>query len=107
MAKRLLAVIVVILMCIGGAKALTPEELHQQIQYALEGVRQAELKLKQKAPRLADIWIKEKTNEEGHKAEVTLRQLYPKEYMEYLIARSNLDDLLYTQFLMFANGTPK
>jgi hypothetical protein len=104
MLKKILALVAVLFMCCGGASAITPEEIHEQIQYAVEIVRQAELRLKRLAPRLTDIWITERTNDEGHAAEVELRRLYPKEYMEYIVARSNLDDLLYTQYLMFANG---
>lgn len=97
-------IVVAILICFGGATAITPEEIKEQIKYAVENLNQCELKLKLRAPRLTEIWITEKTNDEGHAAEVELRRLYPKEYMDYIVARSDLDDLLYTQYLIFANG---
>lgn len=86
------------------AEAITPEEIHEQIQRAYENLQRAELRLKLRAPHLADFWMKEFTNEDGHQAELELRRLYPKEYNEYVSAKIDLDDLLYTQFLMFANG---
>ena len=105
--KSIICTLVAILICFGGVAAITPEEIHQQIQDAIEILRQTELKLKLRAPRLAEIWITERTNDEGHAAEVELRRLYPKEYMDYIVAQSNLDDLLYTQYLIFANGKPQ
>lgn len=86
------------------AEAITPEEIHEQIKYAIVLLRQAEHRLRLKNPELTNTFIKERTNDDGHDAEVTLRRLYPKEYTEYIAAKSILDDLLYTQYLMFANG---
>lgn len=87
-----------------SVSAITPQEIQEQIKYALQILRQAELKLKELDPTLAHLLFTERTNEDGHDAEVTIRTLYPKEYMEYLEAKANLDDLLYTQYLIFANG---
>lgn len=86
------------------AEAITPEEIHEQIRYAIVLVRQAEQRLRLKNPELTNTFIKERTNDDGHDAEVMLRNLFPREYAEYIDAKSVLDDLLYTQFLMFANG---
>ena len=102
--KKIICTLAAFLLCLGAANAMTPAEVQEQIQRALEVVKRAEMKLRLRAPRLTDIWIKEKTNDEGHAAEVELRRLYPQEYMEYIAARANLDDLLYTQYLIFANG---
>lgn len=102
--RKIICTLTAFLLCLGAVSAITPTELQEQIQRALETIRQAELKLRLRAPHLTDIWIKEKTNDEGHAAELELRRLYPKEYMDYIVARSDLDDLLYTQYLIFANG---
>lgn len=88
-------------------KAITPEEIHEQIRYAIVLLRQAEQRLRLKNPELTNTFILERTNDDGHDAEVMLRRLYPKEYSEYINAKSTLDDLLYTQYLMFANGKPE
>lgn len=102
--KKVICTLAAILICLGCVSAITPEELHEQIRYAIVLVRQAEQRLRLKNPELTNSFIKERTNDEGHEAEIMLRRLYPKEYMEYLEAHSNLDSLLYTQYLMFANG---
>lgn len=100
---RIVCTLIALCLCCGSVGAITPEELHEQIKQAYIEVKQAELRLKLKAPHLTEFWIRENTNEEGHKAELEIRLLYPKEYMEYISAKIDLDDLLYTQFLMFAN----
>jgi len=105
--KSIICTLAAILICLGGVAAITPEEIHEQIRYAIVLVRQAEQRLRLKNPELTNTFIKERTNDEGHEAETTLRRLYPKEYTEYIAAKSILDDLLYTQYLMFANGKPK
>lgn len=102
--KRVVCTWVALCLCFGSISAIKPEEIQEQIKYALEIVRQTELRLKELNPELTNIWITERTNEEGHRAEVELRNLYPREYMAYLAAKSNLDDLLYTQYLIFVNG---
>ena len=102
--KRIFCTFLAVFFCVGTAKSITPDELHEQIKQAYIDVKQAELRLKLKAPHLTEFWIRENTNEEGHKAELELRRLYPKEYMDYITAKIDLDDLLYTQYLMFANG---
>lgn len=89
------------------AESITPEEIHEQIKYAIVLVRQAEQRLRLKNPELTNTFILERTNDDGHDAEVMLRRLYPKEYSEYINAKSALDDLLYTQYLMFANVKPE
>ena len=105
--RKIICTLTVFLLCFGSVNAITPAEVQEQIQRALETIKQAELKLRLRAPHLTDIWIREKTNDEGHAAEVELRRLYPKEYMDYIVARSDLDDLLYTQYLIFVNGKAK
>lgn len=102
--RRVFCTLIAILICLGSVAAITPEELHEQIKYAIVLVRQAEQRLRLKNPELTNTFIKERTNDEGHDAEVTIRRLYPKEYTEYIAAKSILDDLLYTQYLMFVNG---
>lgn len=87
-----------------SVSAINPQEIQEQINYALQILRQAELKLKELDHTLANLLFTEHTNDDGHDAEVTIRTLYPKEYMDYLEAKANLDDLLYTQYLIFANG---
>lgn len=104
MIKKIISYIILMAMLSIQATALTPQELQEQIQIAYSNLQKAELRLKLRAPHLADFWMKEFTNEDGHQAELELRRLYPKEYNEYLSAKIDLDDLLYTQFLMFANG---
>lgn len=104
MVKKIICILAAVLICVGCVKAMTPEELNKQIKDAFITLQQAELKLKLRAPRLADFWIRERTNDEGHAAEMEIRRLFPKEYKEYIDARSDLDDLLYTQYLMFVNG---
>ena len=108
MIKRIFGAIIAILLCAGSVTtAITPEEIHEQIKYAIVLLRQAEQRLRLKNPELTNTFIKERTNDDGHDAEVMLRNLFPKEYSEYITARSVLDDLLYTQYLMFANGKPE
>ena len=104
---RIVCTLIALCLCCGSVGAITPEEIHEQIRYAIVLVRQAEQRLRLKNPELTNTFIKERTNDEGHDAEVTLRRLYPKEYTEYIAAKSILDDLLYTQYLMFANGKPQ
>ena len=101
---RIVCTWVALCLCCGSVGAITPEEIHEQIRYAIVLVRQAEQRLRLKNPELTNSFIKERTNDEGHDAEVALRRLFPKEYMEYLEAKSNLDSLLYIQYLMFVNG---
>ena len=105
--KSIICTLVAILICLGGVAAITPEEINEQIRYAYNLVKHTELVLMLRAPRLTELWLREKTNDEGHEAEIELRRLYPQEYMDYVSAKVDLDDLLYTQFLMFANGTPQ
>lgn len=107
MIKKILYSLILFLLCSWSVIAITPQEIQEQIKYALEIVRQAELRLKELNPELTNIWITERTNEEGHDADITLRRLYPKEYNEYIAAKSILDDLLYTQYLIFVNGKPQ
>ena len=102
--RRVFCTLIAILICLGSVAAITPEELHEQIKYAYNLVKHTELVLMLRAPRLTELWLREKTNDEGHEAEIELRRLYPQEYMDYVSAKVDLDDLLYTQFLMFANG---
>lgn len=104
MIKKIISCIVLMAMLSIQSVAMTQQELDEQIQRAYNDLQRAELRLKLRAPRLADFWMKEFTNEEGHAAGLELRRLYPKEYNEYVSAKIDLDDLLYTQFLMFANG---
>lgn len=104
MIKKIISYIILMAMLSIQSVAITQQELDEQIQRAYMNLQRAELRLKLRAPRLADFWMKEFTNEEGHTAGLELRRLYPKEYNEYVSAKIDLDDLLYTQFLMFANG---
>lgn len=104
MIKKIISYIILMAMLSIQSVAITQQELGEQIQRAYMNLQRAELKLKLRAPHLADFWMKEFTNEDGHQAELELRRLYPKEYNEYVSAKIDLDDLLYTQFLMFANG---
>lgn len=104
MIKKIISYVILMAMLSIQSVAITQQELDEQIQRAYMNLQRAELKLKLRAPRLADFWMKEFTNEEGHQAELELRRMYPKEYNEYVSAKIDLDDLLYTQFLMFANG---
>lgn len=107
MFKKIISCILFSVMLSSQVLSITPEEIHEQIRYAIVLLRQAEQRLRLKNPELTNTFIIESTNDEGHDAEVMLRGLYPKEYMEYIEAKSNLDSLLYTQYLMFANGIPK
>lgn len=102
--RKVFCTLAVIPICIWGVKSITPEELEKKISHAQTVFDAAELKLKLRAPRLTDFWLREKTNEEGHKAELEIRRLHPKEYMDYITAKIDLDDLLYTQYLIFVNG---
>ena len=85
--------------------AITPQELDEQIHHAQDNLQRAELQLRLRAPNLSELWLKEFTNDDGHDAEVEIRRLFPKEYMDYITAKIDLDDLLYTQYLMFVNCT--
>jgi hypothetical protein len=104
MIKKIISYVILMAMLSIQSVAITQQELGEQIQRAYMNLQRAELKLKLRAPHLADFWMKEFTNEDGHQAELELRRMYPKEYHEYVSAKIDLDDLLYTQFLMFANG---
>lgn len=101
---RIVCTLMALCLCCGSVGAITPEEINEQIRYAYNLVKHTELVLMLRAPRLTELWLREKTNDEGHEAEIELRRLYPQEYMDYVSAKVDLDDLLYTQFLMFANG---
>lgn len=104
MIKKILYSLILFLLFSWSVSAITPQEIQEQINYALQILRQAELNLQKLDPTLAHLLFTERTNDDGHDAEVTIRTLYPKEYMEYLEAKANLDDLLYTQYLIFVNG---
>ena len=102
--KRIICILFTWICMCYAVHAITPQEIHEQIQYAIILLRKAERRLKLKNPELTNTFIKERTNDDGHDAEVELRRLYPAEYMAYIEAKSNLDSLLYTQYLIFANG---
>lgn len=105
--KRIICILFTWICMCCAVHAITPQEIHEQIQYAIILLRQAEQRLKLRNPELTNTFIMERTNDDGHDAEVELRRLYPAEYMEYIDAKSNLDSLLYTQYLIFVNGKPE
>lgn len=104
MIKKILCGLVLFFICAGGVKAITPEELNQRIKEATDVIEQCELRLKELNPTLTNLFLKERTNDEGHDAEIALRAMFPKQYMDYIVAKSELDSLLYTQYLIFVNG---
>ena len=104
MIRKIFIALMLFILSSWSVSAINPQEIQEQIKYALQILRQTQLNLQKLDPTLAHIFFTEYTNDKGHDAEVTIRTLYPKEYMEYLEAKSNLDDLLYTKYLIFANG---
>lgn len=78
--------------------------LNEQIKSASHTLQMAEEDIKRKVPELFRIYQQWTYNEEGHAAELKIRELYPKEYWNWVEARGKLDDLKYMKFMIFANA---
>ena len=84
-------------------KANPAEELRSNIVEAQERFEQARKALKSKNPKMFYDFESNKWTEDCYIAEEVFKKYYPKEYQEYIISRTNLDDLFYTFFVNQVN----
>lgn len=79
------------------------EDINRTIVIVRRELETAEKILMQKNKALFEIYKNNPFSESGHVAEIELRRYYPKEYNRYIEAKSYLDDLYYSRFLIIAN----
>lgn len=83
------------------------DKINKQITMAQIKLQIAEQELANKDHILFELYKNNPFDSEGHGAEIKLRMMYPVEYRRYIDAKINLDDLLYTRFLMMVNTEEK
>lgn len=86
-------------------KAMNSEiDLNRTIMIVKRELETAENILIKKDKVLFEIYKNNPFSESGHMAELELRRRYPEEYSRYIEAKSYLDDLYYSRFLIIANN---
>lgn len=97
-------VVLIILLFVGSVRAMDMPLINQRIIAAQKEVVMIENEFLAKD---MELFIKYKQNpfsEDGHQAELELREKYPDVYHRYIEAKTKLDDLKYMQFMIFANA---
>jgi uncharacterized protein YxeA len=100
-------VIIIVMLFIGSVKAMDTPLINQRIVAAQKEVVMIENEFMEKDMSLFMIYKQNPFSEEGHQAELELREKYPDVYHRYIEAKTKLDDLKYMQFMIFANGLPE
>lgn len=100
-------VVIIVMLFICSVSAMDTPLINQRIVSAQQELRIAENELSIKNTALFLIYKNNPFSENGHQAELELREKYPEEYRRYIEAKTKLDDLKYMQFMVFANGIPE
>lgn len=100
-------VVAIMMLFVINISAMKPLPINEQIICAQKKLETAEAELSTKNLELFLTYKHSLYPEITFRAETKLRERYPKEYWEYIKARTSLDDLRYMQFLMLANGAIK
>ena len=109
MLKKIIKTILTILLFVtifavpASTKAMNNTDIDKQIYHAQKILAVAEKELSSRDMATFSIYKHNPFSEDGHLAEITLREKYPAEYSRYIQAKTNLDDLLYLQFVIMAN----
>lgn len=98
---------IVITIFITKVEADMQDIINERIAVAQKELQASEHELFIRDPHLFSIYRNSPLDSEGHGAEIKLRMLYPIEYKRYIDAKINLDDLMYTKFLMLVNRDEK
>lgn len=107
--KFILGTIACFTMCCAGfvVHAMNNNDIDKQIYYAQKALDVAEKELSSRDIATFLIYKQNPFSEDGHLAEITLREKYPAEYSRYIQAKTDLDDLLYLQFVIMSNQIGK
>lgn len=89
--------------CVFKVKADDLEELNKAITAAQIKFDEANLALKNTNEELYFDFINFMWSDKFQRAEKILREQFPKEYYEYITAKSSLDELLYLSFTVKFN----
>lgn len=114
MTKRAIRFLFIILSLVGlivlffatgvRTKAMNSEiDLNRTIMIVKRELETTENILIKKDKVLFEIYKNNPFSESGHMAELELRRRYSEEYNRYIEAKSYLDDLYYSRFLIIAN----
>lgn len=107
--KFILGTVACFTMCCAGfvVHAMDNNDIDKQIYHAQKILAASEKELSSRDMATFLIYKHNPFSEDGHLAEITLREKYPAEYSKYIQAKTNLDDLLYLQFVIMANQIGK
>lgn len=107
--KFILGTIACFTLCCSGfvMHAMNNNDIDKQIYHAQKILAVAEKELSSRDMSTFSIYKHNPFSEDGHLAEITLREKYPAEYSRYIQAKTDLDDLLYLQFVIISNQIGK
>lgn len=97
-------VVIIVMLFIGSVTAMDAPLINQRIVAAQQELIMAENELLAKDMTLFIVYKQNPFSDEGHQAELELREKYPDVYHRYIEAKTKLDDLKYMQFMIFANA---
>lgn len=86
------------------AKAGGHETLQENIKAAQIRYHEHETELKKVAGALFIVFTEDSNLYVRHKAEIEIREKYPKEYRNYMLAKMELDDLQYIAYIVKINS---
>ena len=97
-------VVIIVMLFIGSVGAMDTPLINQRIIAAQKEVVMIENEFIAKDMTLFIKYKQNPFSDEGHQAELELREKYPDVYHRYIEAKTKLDDLKYMQFMIFANS---
>ena len=97
-------VVLIVLLFIASVYAMDTPLINQRIIAAQKEVVMIENEFLAKDMALFITYKQNPFSEDGHQAELQLREKYPDVYHRYIEAKTKLDDLKYMQFMIFANA---
>ena len=97
-------VLLIVLLFIVSVKGMDTPLINQRIVTAQKELVMVENEFLAKDMTLFIVYKQNPFSEEGHQAEIELREKYPDVYHRYIEAKTKLDDLKYMQFMIFANA---
>lgn len=100
-------VVIIVMLFIGNVGAMDTPLINKHIIAAQKELVMVENEFLAKDMTLFIIYKHNPFSEEGHQAEIKLREKYPDVYHRYIEAKTKLDDLKYMKFMIFVNGLPE